>query len=346
MSDLHKGLTVSPSAQRLAARYGVDPEKMEQIISGAVRESVPTFEPAVIHTDPIASGLSSVDEQAAPVVQRPTALQTDPEWLKDHTFTEEVRAEQLAATTSTEAATQAATTAAVAAATAAAAVIAADAVAKETSVARSAETPAPPRKVFSDIDTEPSNTNRVTIQSPSTYEKKEYREERKGLSPLAVILGVLGILAVIGIFWWLSHPRHHKTQTSTKQADSVAVALAAQRVSDSMHRADSLAQLRQDSLAMAEAPPVSTEKPVENAPAKAQNRVNSKPRAKAVRAVKRATSSSAAYTTSSGLSAQEHLADLRANGNHTAWVEAVNKNGSVVYKLHLTKQPALKKRKR
>ncbi len=141
---------------------------------------------------------------------------------------------------------------------------------------------------------------------PPTIVRPDDHRNDNALSAVTVILIILLILALIGLFYlW---------QTQHAQAPSRPVADTAQviqpRDTTPMTLAIDTAKLP---------PPIANVQTVKPARHRARSR-------------RAATSKS--FFTSSGLAAQEHLADLRAQGNHKAYLETVNRGGNTFYRLH------------
>jgi len=305
--------SVSPSALRLAQRFGVSPQAMEEIISSTARESAPNLPPVSF---PQQASAEEPSIQSIPQ-ERPSTILPTEEWMKEHTFAE--------STTSTPPV--------VAEAGVVPTIASVQEEAHSTTPVMAAETPTVQPPIIERTVEEPVRMGPQA--SPTRVEKRvrEEREERKGLSPLAVILGVIGILAIVGLIWYFSH----LTRSTKPQPAAVPSVKDSSLVSsDSLAKSDSL---NADSLeSLASQPPPATEpaqpkaKAARPKTAKAKSSRPAKPRGRA---------SNAPYLiTTSSLTAQEQLAEMRAEGNRTAWIEAVEKNGIVTYKLHKTPRKA------
>ncbi len=135
----------------------------------------------------------------------------------------------------------------------------------------------------------------------------ERKVEESSMSPVTVILSILLILALVGLIylWQEQHPNSSKLASldsarTTEPADTVHTVLQVDTVTPQV---------------LAPAQPVVHH-----------------------RARKRA-ANHGSYFTSSPISAQEHLAELRASGNHRAYLETVNRKGITFYRLHTGPKP-------
>jgi hypothetical protein len=152
---------------------------------------------------------------------------------------------------------------------------------------------------------------------PPTIVTAPERHNDNALSTLTVLLIILLILALAGlIYLWQTQ---HTQVISHPVADTVRI--AAPRDTTPMILGVDTAKVP---------PPF-----VENQAAQTRR----------VRARAKRAPVSKGYTTSSALAAQEHLAELRADGNRKAYLETVNRGGNTFYRLHNGEAPSRSKRR-
>ncbi|MEO6940973.1 MAG: hypothetical protein ABI444_12680 [Candidatus Kapaibacterium sp.] len=167
-----------------------------------------------------------------------------------------------------------------------------------------------------------SVTDRSVVEK-SVVEKSMEREtehQSGGMTATAVFLGILAILGIVALIHFWNFGGHHDRQIIAIHHDTVIV-----------H--DAAPAPKKDTVAPVPPPPVPTPPVRDTVPPPPHPKAHHK-RAKPAKHKHAAAASSGGYSTSSNLLAQERLADLRAAGNRSAYIETTQGKGGPKYKVH------------
>ncbi len=162
-----------------------------------------------------------------------------------------------------------------------------------------------------------------SVVEKSVVEKSMEREtehQSGGMTATAVFLGILAILGIVALIHFWNFGGHHDRQIIAIHHDTVIV-----------H--DAAPAPKKDTVASVTPPAVPTPQVRDTVPPPQPPKAHHK-RAKPAKHKRAAAASSGGYTTSSNLLAQERLADLRAAGNRSAYIETTQGKGGPKYKVH------------